>query len=249
QNQQLQEYNERLKRFIQVVSHDLKQPLRTIQSFVGLLDKRYASHLPEGAQEYMGFIRKNTSQMYELIEGLLSLSELEKQGGPTNHQWIDSRTTAENALHQLQQLILDKDADIRFQPTDHWPKVNGHQAQLTQLWQNLIGNALKFSPKGEVVVTLGCEKRQGQVTFFVRDNGIGISPEDQPRIFQMFSRLHNRRDYEGHGIGLATCKRIVDLHGGRIWVESLVWEGSTFYFSLDPNRIGTPSSTSSLELA
>lgn len=232
QNDRLLEYNERLKRFNSVASHDLKQPLRTTISLLGLFNRRYGKEMPEEAKEYLDLISQQNNQMFQLIEGLLQLSSLEKVS-KEKHQKLSSWQLAENALGQLHSLIEEQEVQLHIEPKlDQWPEITGHPAQLTQVWQNLLANAIKFSDKTAKEVSLGYDPDRNGPTFYVKDNGIGIAKEDQEKIFGMFSRLNPRARFEGSGIGLATCKRIVDNHDGQIWVESEPGQGSTFFFRL-----------------
>ncbi len=238
QNEQLVEYNSRLKGFSSVVSHDLKQPLRTTVSLIGLFRRRFGKMVPEEGREYLELIDQQHKQMLQLIEGLQQLSTLEKPSAEEYRQ-VDAHDLLQNALHQLQQLAKENDTAVSINPPAcDWPALHVHPAQITQVWQNLLANAIKFSPATVGEVVIGYEEKEASHLFFVQDNGIGISKEHHDKVFGMFSRLNARSDYEGSGIGLATCKRILDNHSGRIWVESALGQGSTFYFEL-PHSVNT----------
>ncbi len=229
-NAELERSNAELQQFAYVASHDLQEPLRTIASYLQLLKRRYTGKvLDEGADEYIAFAVDGAKRMQALIQAVLAYSRVGTHGkdfAPT-----DIRALVADALANLDARLAETGARVTID--DDLPAVQGDDAQLGQLFQNLIGNALKFTRPGETpAVAVMAERRGEEWAFAVRDNGIGIPPEQAERVFGMFQRLHTRDEYEGTGIGLSVCKRIVERHGGRIWVESRPGEGATFLFTL-----------------
>jgi PAS domain S-box-containing protein len=225
---ELERSNEELQQFGYVVSHDLQAPLRRVKSYLELLEQHRGDQLDATAREYVGSALDGTEQMQEMIRALLDLSRVETRGrefAPT-----DTRVVLDRALKSLEQEIKESDVEVTHDPL---PTVMADEAQLNQLFQNLIDNAIKFRREGiPPRVCVSAEREDDEWVFSVADNGIGIDPEQADRIFQIFQRLHTEEEYPGTGIGLALCKRIVERHGGRIWVESEVGEGSTFTFTL-----------------
>lgn len=227
QNKQLENSNKELKQFAYIASHDLKEPLRMIGAYTSLLDRRYAKKLDEGAKEFMGFITEATARMNSLLDDLLSYSKVGTQ--QLQKEWVKMDEIVEVALANLQLEVKQKQVKIH---TAKLPEVKVSRTQMGQLYQNLISNAIKFSNKQQPEIWIDVQKKGKSYNFSVKDNGIGIALEHQERIFEMFSRLHTRQEYEGTGIGLATCKKIVEQHGGEIWVESQQNLGSTFHFTI-----------------
>jgi len=219
--------NADLEQFANVASHDLQEPLRMVASYTQLLAKRYGGQLDERADRWIGYAVDGANRMQTLINDLLAYSRVGTRGGQLAAISADAALAA--ALANLRLTIREAGAEIVQEPL---PWVLGDGTQLIQLFQNLIGNAVKFrgteSPRVEIAV-----RREGDEWMFsVRDNGIGVEPEFRERIFVIFQRLHERDRYAGTGIGLAISKRIVERHGGRIWLESQPGEGTTFYFTL-----------------
>src|SRR5919199_2498732 len=226
-NQEFQRSNQELEQFAYVASHDLQEPLRAITGYTQLLVNEYGEHFDETAQEYAEFVIDGAKRMQQLIQDLLAYSRVGTRGkefAPTN-----CNVVLQQALQNLQVAIADNQATITADPL---PTVNADHNQLIQLLQNLIGNAIKFYRNEPPQVHITAEQQDNHWLFQVRDNGIGIKPQYLERIFEVFKRLHTRREYPGTGIGLAICKKIVTRHGGSIWAESEPGVGTTFYFTI-----------------
>jgi PAS domain S-box-containing protein len=219
--------NAELEQFVYVASHDLQEPLRMVASFTQLLAKRYKGRFDADADEFIGYVVDGASRMQRLIDDLLTFSRVGRSGqsaAPT-----DSAAVFQAACANLRTAIQESRAVVT---SDALPAVMADEMQLVQLFQNLIGNAIKFRGDRPVHVHVGAERQESDWLFWVRDNGIGIEPQYAERIFTIFQRLHGGSEYSGTGIGLAICKKIVERHGGRIWVTSEPEQGSTFYFTL-----------------
>ena len=225
---ELQRSNSELQQFAHVASHDLQEPLRTVSNFVDLLAKKYKGKLDEKADKYISFAVEGASRMSLLINELLEFSRVDTRGKP--FEPVSTDDVMNRALADLRTSIEESGAVIT---RSNLPEVTGDESQLKQLFQNLISNAVKFRKTGAAPrVHISAELRGGEIVFGVRDNGIGIAPEYHSRIFTMFQRLHTREEYPGTGLGLVISKRIVERHGGRIWVESRSGEGCAFYFTM-----------------
>lgn len=222
--------NQDLDQFASVASHDLQAPLRSMSGFVDLLERRYRTVLQADGEghQIVAAIRKSCSDMQGLIESILRLSRLSRE--PLEFNTVDLVQVLDRAQNALAQDFKISHAEIRSQPL---PTVRGDARLLTQLFQNLIGNAIKFQPAGQHPrVEIGAVRRENEWNIWVRDNGIGIADEHLGHLFQMFRRVNADNEYSGHGIGLALCKKIVRLHQGRIWAESVLGKGTTIYFTL-----------------
>ncbi|MBA3847246.1 MAG: hypothetical protein H0X45_11475, partial [Planctomycetes bacterium] len=207
---------------------DLQEPLRMVTQYLGLLDRRIGSELDQSSRQFIGHALDGATRMQALITDLLSFARLDRA---MVRQAIDLERVFAEAVENLKARIDETGASVSRGPL---PRVQGDKIQLVQVLQNLIGNALKFR-RGDVAPTIqvsAAERGDGWWTISVRDNGIGIEPDHQQRIFDVFQRLHARSEYEGTGIGLAICKKIVEHHGGEISVESAAGAGATFSFTL-----------------
>ena len=227
-NEKLAESNERLDQFAYVVSHDLQEPLRMITSYLTLVEDRYGETLDEDGKEFIGFAVDGAERMRAMIVGLLELSRVETRGGA--FEPVDLNEVLREVLKNLEVQIDETDATVEI---GELPRVEGDREQLGQLFQNLLSNALEYSGDERPRVSVTAERDAGpEATISVRDEGIGIEPEDVERIFELFQRLHTQEEYSGTGIGLALCRRIVERHGGEICVDSEPGRGSTFSITL-----------------
>ena len=224
---ELQHVNAELQQFAHIVSHDLNEPLRTMSSFVNLLARRYQGKLDAEADEYIAFVTDAAQRMQQMITDLLAYTRA--GGQDLTFAPVDCEALLARVLTDLQIAIAESGATITHDPL---PTVQGDATRLGQVLQNLIGNALKFRGQAPPCLHVSAVKEGQHWRFSVRDNGIGIDPQQAKRLFQIFQRLHTRAEYLGTGIGLAICKKIVERHGGRIWVESQPGEGSIFYFTI-----------------
>lgn len=224
---ELRRSNSDLQQFAYVASHDLQEPLRMIASYTQLLAKRYKGKLDSDADDFIGYAVEGANRMQRLINDLLAYSRVTTQGKVFER--VDCNQILEDVLSNLQIAIEENRAVVTH---DALPVVTADGGQLSQLFQNLIGNAIKFHGKEPPRVHVSVELRNNEWQFSVLDNGIGVDPQYAERIFVIFQRLHNREEYPGTGIGLAVCKKIVERHGGRIWVQSPIGRGSIFYFTL-----------------
>ncbi len=225
--QALAQSNKELEQFAYVASHDLQEPLRTVTSFIELLKEEYQGQLDEEADEYIHFIVDGAQRMQMLIKDLLNYSRVGRHS--LDSRRIDVNKVLKQVLNNLHARITKADAAISIGPL---PTVEADAMQLGQVFQNLISNAIKFRSAQRPQITVSAEKRGAYWQFLVTDNGLGIKEEHWDRIFHVFKRLHSRRKFKGTGIGLAVCKKIIERHGGQIWVESEQGVGSTFYFTI-----------------
>ncbi len=224
---ELQRSNAELEQFAYVASHDLQEPLRKVASFTQLLQRRYAGKLDERADQYIDFAVDGATRMQRLINDLLAFSRVGRLAG--EQELVRAAELVDAARRNLAERIEETGAEIQV---GELPVVRGEAALLTAVFQNLIGNALKFRGLERPVVRVGAQRDGGQWRFTVADNGIGVQPEYAERIFVLFQRLHTKEAYAGTGIGLALCRKIVEHHGGRIWLDTAVTAGTTFHFTL-----------------
>jgi len=226
-SEELARSNTDLRDFAYVASHDLKKPLQSIEGFAKLLARRYKGKLDAKADEFIEYIGSGVKRMQMFIKDLLEYSQVgakEKKFKPT-----DCSGVVQKAVGNLQAAIEESNAVVTY---DELPTVMVDTPQMISLLQNLIDNAIKFRGEEAPRIYISAERKGDEWVFSIRDNGIGIDPKDSERIFGMFQRLHGSTDYPGTGIGLAICKKIIERHGGQIWVESEAGKGSTFYFTM-----------------
>lgn len=229
--QRLRRKNKELEQFAYVASHDLQEPLRTLSSYSELFEEQYRDQLDEEANTYLNFISEASERMRQLVKALLDYNRI---GSKKTLATVDCNELVAEVVNDLSASILEAKAKVTV---DKLPQILGYKTELRLLFQNLIANALKFRKKDrKTTVHIKGRKSKDGWQFSIRDNGIGIAGEYKEQIFVIFKRLHNRRDYEGTGIGLAHCQKIVDLHGGRIWVDSEPDQGSTFYFTIETSQ-------------
>ena len=219
--------NSELEQFAYVASHDLQEPLRMISSYVQLLSRRYEGKLDKDADDFIAYAVEGTKRMQQLINDLLAYSRVGTRGKPPVP--TDFEDVFSEAMANLKITTEEAGAVVTH---DQLPTAMADRLQMVQLFQNLIGNAIKFRGKDVPQVHVSARQEGELWVFSVRDNGIGIDPQFHDRIFTIFQRLHGREEYPGTGIGLAVSKKIVERHGGRIWLESSLGKGTTFYFTV-----------------
>ncbi|MDK9721771.1 MAG: ATP-binding protein [Rhodospirillales bacterium] len=228
---ELRRSNKELEQFAYIASHDLNEPLRMISSYLGLIERRLGDRLDGEIKEFMNYALDGATRMRALIDGLLEYSRVGRKGEPRDG--LDLNILLAEALADLKPAITQADAEVTV---DNLPTVRGVESELRRTFLNLIGNALKFHAKDrKPKIHVSATAKEGVWEFLVADNGIGIEPKHFEQVFQMFKRLHGQSEYPGTGLGLALAKRIVDTHGGRIWIESQPGQGSTFRFTLPKN--------------
>ncbi len=229
-NAALEQRNQELQQFAFVASHDLQEPLRAISGFCQLLGQRYEGKLDAEADEFITYIVDGTMRMQNLIRGLLEYSRIGSDERPL--KLTDCESVVNEVLNNLKTPIEESGTTVRCSGLQ---SVMADRAQMVQLFQNLISNAVKYRSKKPPTIDIKAEAKNGDWVFSVRDNGIGIDPQQVDRVFTIFQRLHTPEEYPGNGMGLAICKKIVTRHHGRIWIESKPGKGSTFFFTLPGN--------------
>jgi signal transduction histidine kinase len=223
----LERSNNELQQFAYVASHDLQEPLRMIASYIQLLERRYRNRLDKDADDFIAFAVDGAKRMQRLINDILRLSRLGTQA--KSMETTHCETVLQQALSNLRSSVEDCGAQVTYDPL---PVTTADPTQLVQLLQNIIGNAIKFRGKDDPHIHVSAQAKGNEWLLSVSDNGIGIDPEHSDRIFGIFQRLHGRGEYSGTGIGLAICRKIVEGHGGKIWVQSEPGKGATFFFTL-----------------
>jgi len=229
--EELKRSNTELEQFAYVASHDLQEPLRMVTSYVQLLSKRYSGRLDDDADEFIGYAVDGAMRMQLLINDLLAYSRVTTRAKP--HESVDCEVLLEGVLKDQEVAIRESGAVVTHDPL---PTVTAERSQIRMVFENLISNGIKFHGSEPPAVHVSAAGDGDEWLFSVKDNGIGLDPKYADRIFVIFQRLHGRGEYPGTGIGLAICKRIVERHGGRIWVESEPGHGSVFYFTLPVNK-------------
>lgn len=223
----LEQSNLELQRFAYIASHDLQTPLRSISGFVQLLQQEYHDQLDEQANEWINITVENTIRMQTLIQDILAYSRVESPTSPL--ELVELNEVANEVCALVKNDFKDKPVEINM---DKLPTVLGNRTQLILLMQNLVGNGIKYNNSPLPQIHISAKQNTNEWIIAVQDNGIGINPDYFPKIFEIFKRLHNQEEYPGNGIGLAICRRVVERHGGKLWIESKPNHGSTFFFSL-----------------
>lgn len=223
--EKISESNEDLERFAYICSHDLQEPLRMVRSYTQKIEVYFQDkELDEKAQKYMHYIIDGASRAQSLINDILSYSRMDFEH---KQEEVDLNTALEFAKGNLKALLEERHVTVK---SAHLPKIFGNRVLITQLFQNLINNSVKYC-ENDPKITISADEQDGQWKIGVKDNGIGIAPEYCYKVFVIFERLHKKSEYSGTGIGLAICKKIVERHGGKIWVDSDVGQGATFFFT------------------
>lgn len=231
--QELKDKNQELERFAYIASHDLKTPVRNIVSFLGLINRKLQNVDDEDLKHYIAYASQSARNMFSLVEDVLEFSRLNKNQ-ELKFQVVDTNELVCEAVQNLEIYIKEKDAIITCR---NLPKqMTADPSKMIQLFQNLIENGIKYNQSPQPNILISCQQKEQTQEFSIEDNGIGIESTYKDSIFDMFKRLHNRQDYEGTGIGLAVCKKIVQLHQGKIWVDSEVGKGSVFRFVLQDEK-------------
>jgi len=219
--------NTQLERFAYITSHDLKEPMRVVNCFIGVIKEEYKAKSDNNLKTYFAHIDQSLNRMREMVNGLLRYSQI---GKSNNFRTVNLNRLITTVETDLSLLIKDHKATIQY---NELPAINGLKLEIKQLFQNLIANAIKFHlPNTPPLITLSCRKIPNFWEFCITDNGIGIPENKCQEIFQMYSKLHIPTEYKGYGIGLAFCQKIVEIHNGKIWVESAIGKGSKFYFTI-----------------
>lgn len=222
--------NRELERFTSITSHDLQEPLRTISNMTQLISQKYYTHFDDQGKKILDYVNSATDRVTIMIKGLLEFSRI---GNKREIQEVDCQELVENVSLDFDAALKANDGQITIHEL---PKVSGNPVELRMLFQNLISNGLKFrKPNESPVVEVSAKERNDHLEFCVKDNGIGLAEDEYGKIFLIFQRLHSTEDYEGTGLGLAYCRKIVELHGGEIWINSTKGIGSSFHFTLAKN--------------
>ena len=226
-NEKLKRSNAELEQYASVASHDLREPLRMIKSFLELLEDKYADQLNEEAKSYINYAVDGAKHLDSMIIDLLDYARVGRK--EIKYYEVDCEEVLKKTLLNLKSSIDENNAVITYEGL---PVITGNKNQLVELFQNLIGNSIKYRDVENPNIHISAQKKEGKFLFSVKDNGIGISKKDLERIFVIFQRLHTWDEYEGTGIGLAIAQKIVIQHGGKIWAESKPGQGTVFYFTI-----------------
>lgn len=224
---ELERSNEELARFAYVAAHDMKAPLGLIINSLQIIERDVRGKIQKNAEMFINHAIANADRMNKFILDLLDYSRITAEPRPL--KLISGENLLKDALLNLEKNIKDANAEIEYGPL---PEIKVDELRIVQLFQNLINNAIKFNGQNKPVIKISCQKDDNFYVFSIKDNGIGINSQDINKIFQMFARLHGYDEYPGNGIGLSVCKKIVENHGGKIWVNSEVGQGSNFFFTL-----------------
>lgn len=230
-NEKLLQSNQDLEQFAYVASHDLKEPLRMVGNFVQLLEEEYTEKLDEEGRSYIEFAVNGVKRMSVLIDDLLQFSRIGRKD--ITFKKVDVNLLVGEKLQNLQQVIKEKNVQIKIAPLPQ--AIICEKSQLGVVFYNLISNAIKFNDKKTPIIEVSCEEHEQDWHFSIKDNGIGISENNKEKIFEIFKRLHRKEDYEGTGIGLSLCRKIILRHKGKIWLDSTLEKGTTFYFTINKN--------------
>ncbi len=225
-SQELNRSNKELEEYAYVASHDLKEPLHVVSSFVYLLEKRFQPKLDDREKQYLKFIREGVGQAQRLIKDLLEYSCIGKE---KVYEEIDISSVLTEVLSSIKTVIEEVGVAVKCGPM---PRIVANHSEMIQLFQNLMVNAIKYRSQKPLEIQVAAGSEGNMWVFSIKDNGIGIDPQFKERIFDMFQRLHAKNEYSGSGIGLAICKKIVENHGGKIWIDSTLGDGTTFYFTI-----------------
>ena len=231
-SERLEKVNRELNDFTYIVSHDLKEPLRSIDAFSRFVFEDYKDKLDEQGKDYLRRVRANAKRMQILIDDLLEISRLERKNNPFEE--VEAKELVREAKLRFEYAEKQQNVKILYD-ADNLPKVFCDRVRLTEVFANLISNAIKFIDKPAPVIEIGCAKNNGAYEFYVKDNGPGIEEKYFGKIFEIFQRLGKREEHEGTGAGLTIVRKIVEMHNGRIRVESELGKGATFYFTI-PDR-------------
>ncbi len=231
---ELEQSNAELEQFAYIASHDLQEPLRIMTNYIGLLKKRYKDKLDKDANEYINLAIDAGNRMRTLIQSLLEYTRVNRI---KPFEWIDTNETISIILEDINTSIKENNIIIRI---DKLPEIYGDSVLINVLFQHLIENAIKFRRTKNPEIIISCKKENNEFLFSVKDNGIGINKKHSDSIFLIFQQLNSKEEFSGAGIGLPICKKIVERHGGKIWVESKLDEGSTFYFTISKKLKAPP---------
>jgi light-regulated signal transduction histidine kinase (bacteriophytochrome) len=227
QREELEAVRRELEDYTYVVSHELKEPLRSLRIFSGFLLEDYGDRLDEQGRDYVQRLHRASVRLSSLVDDLLLLSRIGQTGGAVER--VDMNELVAEARDELAALVEESEATVRAQPL---PVVACQRRLMGEVFKNVIANGIRFNEEEHPVVEVSCAERNGAFCFSARDNGIGIEPDRLEDVFDLFTQLHPRERYGGNGAGLAICKKIVEAHGGRIWVESLPGEGTVVWFTI-----------------